>query len=221
MSRYQEKSPIGAKNTRRLTSAPRETASAAALAPRECATIACAGPCVRTKARTASAHSTIVVRPGARSPGSESLWLGRSNAITRCPASTRGLTKTPRCARQPPHPWTRYTVGPAPQDSPAILCPDQVASTGSLGGTPGGIRKLISTAGGVHQSSVAHLDPRAGANRSSSPSARRTFRSIGGSTPEPASSPGNPDSPAISISPLRPRRILLMGNIPCEDGLAV
>jgi hypothetical protein len=80
---------------------------------------------------------------------SDSLWLGRSNAMTRCPASTSGFTKTPRCARQPPHPCTRYIAGPSPHASPAIRCPDQTASTGSPDETPGGMRRLISTAGGV------------------------------------------------------------------------
>jgi hypothetical protein len=155
------------------------------------------GPCAETNARTASAHSTIVVRPGASSPRSDSLWLGRSNAMTRCPASTSGLTKTPRCARQPPQPCTKYTAGPSPHASPAIRCPDQLASTGSPAPTPGGMRMLISTAGGVHHSSMAHLDPTAGATRSSSPNARRTRGAIGGSMPEPASSREGPVSPTI------------------------
>jgi hypothetical protein len=46
------------------------------------------------------------------------------------------------------------------------------------------MRKLISTAGGVHQSSTAHLDPTAGATRSNSPNTLRTHGKAGGSTPE-------------------------------------
>ena len=170
----------------RSISVPRANANAAALAPSECAITARAGPWVRTTARKASVHSTRCVRPSASEPVSESLCAGRSKAMTRCPALTNGLTKTPRWARQPPHPCTRYTAGPSPQASPAMRCPSQKASIGSLGGTPGGIRRLASTCGGVHHSSVAHLAPIAGANRSSRPRARRMRGSTGGSIPEPA-----------------------------------
>ena len=167
---------------------PLDNASAAALAPSECATIPRAGPCAYTNARTASAHSTIVVRPGASSPGSDSLWLGRSNAMTRCPDSTSGLTKTPRCARQPPQPCTKNTAGPSPHASPAIRCPDQAGLDGL-------------TRRDTRRHAQAHLDrgrgapeldgpsrPHRGSDRSSSPNALRTLGSTGGSMPEPASS---------------------------------
>ena len=152
MSRYSEKSAHRGEENQapRRCSTPRP-ARAAAFAPREWATVACAGPWARTTASTALAHSTTVVRPRGSVPRSEPLWLGRSKATTLYPAATSGLMKTPRCARQPPQPCTRYTGGPSPQDSPSIRCPSQVASNGRPDETPGGIRRLEFMSAGWHQ----------------------------------------------------------------------
>jgi hypothetical protein len=164
-------------------------------------------PWVSIIASIALAHSMAVVRPGASAPGSDSLWLGRSNATTRCPASTSGLTNTAKCARWPPQPCTRYIGGPSPHSSPATRCPSQCASIGLPEDTPGGMRRLDSRTGGVHHSSTAQRDPRAGASRSSSQKRRRTLAATGGRTPEPATSSGG-TSPACALAdagPVAPR----------------
>ena len=150
-------------------------------------------------AAIALAHSMAVVRPGASAPGSDSLWLGKSTATTRYPASTSGLTNTAKCGRWPPQPCTRYIGGPAPHSSPATRCPSQYASIGLPGDTPGGMRRLDSRTGGVHHNSTAHRDPREGAARSSSQKSRRTRAATGGRTPEPATSSGatGPGAPSV------------------------
>src|SRR3954468_11978661 len=157
-------------------------------------------------AAIALAHSMAVVRPGASAPGSDSLWLGKSNARTRNPASTSGLTNTAKCARWPPQPCTRYIGGPAPHSSPATRCPSQYASIGLPLDTPGGMRRLDSRTGGVHHNSTAQRDPSDGAVRSSSQKSRRTRASTGGRTPEPATSSGatSPASACVDADPGAP-----------------
>jgi hypothetical protein len=151
-------------------------------------------------AAIASAHSMAVVRPGASAPGSDSLWLGKSNATTRYPTSNSGLTNTAKCARCPPQPCTRYIGGPSPHSSPATRCPSQYASIGLPGGTPGGMRRLDSRTGGVHHNSTAQRDPSQGADRSSSQKSRRTRVATGGTTPEPTTSSGaiSPSAPSVT-----------------------
>jgi len=158
-------------------------------------------------AAIALAHSMAVVRPGASSPGSDSLWLGKSNAMTRYPASTSGLTNTAKCARCPPQPCTRYIGDPSPHSSPATRCPSQNASIALPEDTPGGMRRLDSRTGGVHHNSTAHREPRVGASRSSSQKSRRTLAATGGRTPEPATSSGgtSPASARADAGPVAPR----------------
>src|SRR5512132_732104 len=114
---------MGARNAARSTGSPRRMANAAAVAPREWATTAWAGPLAATTAARASASSRMVLRPGPSGPGPEAPWLGASKATTRWPASTSGATNPSSCQRHPPQPWTRYTSGPAPQTSPATVSP--------------------------------------------------------------------------------------------------
>src|SRR5918994_2443486 len=134
---------MGETNTRRSTGRPWLRAKAVAVAPREWATTARAGPCAATTAARASANSRMLLRPGPSGPGPEPPWLGASKATTRNPASTSGPTNGSSCQCHPPHPCTRYTAGGSPwprapsggppQSSPATVWP----STCTWNGCPG------------------------------------------------------------------------------------
>src|SRR4029453_13380282 len=125
---------MGATNAARSTPSPPRMAYAAAVAPREWATRAWAGPLAATTAVRASANSRMVLRAGPARPGSEAPWLGASKVTTRWPPPTSGPTNAPSGRPHPPQPWTRYPTGPAPQASPATVWP----LTWTWKGRPGG-----------------------------------------------------------------------------------
>ena len=152
----------------------------------------------RSWPRSRLAHSMAVVRPGASAPGSDSLWLGKSNATTRYPASTSGLTNTARCGRCPPHPCTRYIGGPSPHSSPATRCPSQYASSGpSRGHTRRHAQTRLENGWGAPQLDCPPRSHERAPSRSSSQNSRRTRAATGGRTPEPATSSGG-TSPACA-----------------------
>src|SRR4029453_1738007 len=158
---------MGATNAARSTRSPPRMAYAAAVAPREWATRAWAGPLAAPTAGRASANSRMVLRPGPAGPGSEAPWLGASKVTTRWPRSTSGPTNTSSCRPQPPQPWTRYTTGPAPQASPAPVWPLTWTWKGRPGAGAAARAGRALALGTVNHRVWAQRAPGAGATRSS------------------------------------------------------
>ena len=192
---------------------PRAAASATALAPRECATIARAGPCARTKA---------LHRFGAlddrRAPGLEGTRIGvvvagqveRDDPVSGLDKRFDEDSEVRAAAAPAMHQIHRGSIAPR-------LPRDPVSG-------PGGLDGLARRDAWRHAQAHLHggrgapqldgpLAPTAGAKRSSSPNARRTLGATGGSTPEPASSAGNPGLASHQQSPsYRSAEILLASN---------
>src|SRR5829696_3705418 len=159
---------MGATKASRPASRPWSRVEAVAIAPREWATTAAAGPWSATTAARAPASSRTVLRPGPSGPGSDAPWLGPSKLTTRRPAPVSGSTNASSCSRHPPQPCTRYTASAegSPQTSPATIRP----STRSRKGRPGSTGRSWRArgAGMRNQRRSAQRAPRAGATRSRS-----------------------------------------------------
>ena len=127
--------------------------------------------------------------PGASAPGSDSLWLGGSNATTDTPASTSGLTNTAKCGRWPPQPCTRYIGGPSPHSSPATRVPVPIRFyLPSRGHARWYSADLDSRTGGVHHNSTATATPEQVPPSSEQPNSSAHLGSDEEGTPEPATS---------------------------------